>query len=112
MLLITSRRRKRWIVPKGLIEDGYSAEASAAKEAWEEAGVRGDVLRPALGTWTYAKWGGLCEVEVFPLEVRQCLDAWPEDDRARRWLPARLAARAVTSPDLAALLRCLRDRLR
>lgn len=40
VLLTTSRRNKRWIIPKGLIEYHLSAADSAAQEAWEEAGVR------------------------------------------------------------------------
>src|SRR5210317_1534724 len=33
ILLITSRRERRWIIPKGIIEPDYSARNSAAKEA-------------------------------------------------------------------------------
>lgn len=104
VLLITSRRAKHWIVPKGLIEDGLSPEASAAREAWEEAGVRGTLYRPSLGTWTYGKWGGTCRVEVFPMAVTEVADVWPESHRRRRWLPVPDALRRVDAADLAALL--------
>ncbi|WP_371514877.1 NUDIX domain-containing protein [Brevundimonas denitrificans] len=33
----------RWIFPKGMVEDDMTPARSAAKEAWEEAGVRGDI---------------------------------------------------------------------
>ena len=43
VLLVTSFGGKRWVLPKGIVEKGYSPSRSAAKEAWEEAGV---------GIWT------------------------------------------------------------
>ena len=42
-LLITTRRTRRWIVPKGWPMDGHAPHAAAAREALEEAGVSGDV---------------------------------------------------------------------
>ena len=49
IVLITSRRKKRWIIPKGVIELGLAPEDSAAKEALEEAGVVGSVSPRELG---------------------------------------------------------------
>jgi phosphohistidine phosphatase len=43
VLLITSRKGTRWVLPKGVVEPGLSPATSAAKEALEEAGVRGTV---------------------------------------------------------------------
>ena len=36
VLLVTSRRTKRWIVPKGWPMEGRTPADSAAQEAWEE----------------------------------------------------------------------------
>jgi 8-oxo-dGTP pyrophosphatase MutT (NUDIX family) len=105
VLLITSSRRKRWIVPKGLIEPHLSAAESAVQEAFEEAGVRGDVSASPVGSYSYSKWGATCMVAVYLLEVRTVLDAWPEAAvRQRRWLPVAVAADAVEEPDLRALI--------
>ena len=41
VMLITSRKKKRWVIPKGVKEPELSAPASAANEAMEEAGIRG-----------------------------------------------------------------------
>ena len=41
ILLITSIRKKKWIIPKGFIEFNLSPFESAKKEAFEEAGVIG-----------------------------------------------------------------------
>lgn len=87
VLLITSRRRKRWIIPKGVVEPGLGARRSAAKEALEEAGIEGYVEQDALGAYTYGKWGGTCTVQVFVMHVRIVHGEWEEDFRERAWVP-------------------------
>jgi 8-oxo-dGTP pyrophosphatase MutT (NUDIX family) len=96
LLLITSRKRGRWIVPKGVIDPGKTAEEAAANEAYEEAGVRGQIVTGLIGEYSYEKWGGTCKVQVFLLEVEVVLDAWPEQDaRRREWMSAEKAAESV-----------------
>ena len=108
ILLITSRKRKRWIIPKGIVEPGLSPQASAAKEAFEEAGVRGKIADQALGIYTRDKWNGTCTVEVFPFEVTAVFDDWPEDDiREREWMSLDEAIQRVQEPPLTAMLRKL-----
>lgn len=41
VLLVTSRKRRRWILPKGKVAAGMLPHRSAAREAMEEAGVVG-----------------------------------------------------------------------
>ncbi len=103
-LLITSRKRRRWILPKGICERGMSASASAAKEALEEAGVRGRVAAEPLGRYEYRKWGGTCRVEVFTMLVEEILERWPEQFRDREWLTPEEAAGRVEEEDLGRLL--------
>lgn len=105
ILLITSRGGKRWIIPKGIIDPGTTAVESACKEAYEEAGIRGRPSGSALGKYQYEKWGGLCTVEVFTLEVVEMLDAWPESGvRRRKWMPVKEAAKTVKEPELKQLM--------
>lgn len=86
VLLITTRRG-RWIVPKGIVEPGLSSQSSAAKEALEEGGVRGDVAEAALGSYRRRKWGGTCDVTVYPLLVSREFEDWADSGfRRRRWL--------------------------
>ena len=93
VLLITSRNGHRWLPPKGIVEPGMTAPESAAKEALEEAGVRGEISDRGLGHYTQHKWGGVCKIEVFPMRVTAELSDWSEADvRRREWLPI---ARAV-----------------
>ncbi len=105
ILLVTSRGRRRWIIPKGIVEPGLSPADSAAKEAWEEAGVGGALGAEPLGSYAYEKWGGTCTVTVFPLEVDQVAEVWPEADRERRWFDAEEAASLVEEPELREILR-------
>jgi 8-oxo-dGTP pyrophosphatase MutT (NUDIX family) len=85
--LITSSSGKRWILPKGMIEASQSAAECARQEAWEEAGVRGELHGEPLGRYRAAKWGRPCEVTVFLLRVTEAADDWPERTwRRRRWV--------------------------
>lgn len=86
ILMITSKKGKRWIIPKGIIESGFSPADSAAKEALEEAGILGIVLPGVLGVFRYEKWGGICSAQVFVMKVTQVQDVWLEDFRDRIWL--------------------------
>ena len=106
VLLITSRRRRRWIVPKGFLEGHLSPAESAAAEAYQEAGVKGRVIEPPIGEYRYRKWGGVCRVRVFALRVDEVLDEWPESDiRRRMWMSIESASEAVKTEGLKAILR-------
>ncbi len=73
VLMITSMKRKRWIIPKGIVEPDMTPWDSAAKEALEEAGVEGDVSSQKIGRYHYEKWGGLCRCDVFPCASPKCI---------------------------------------
>ncbi|MBO6784165.1 MAG: NUDIX hydrolase [Alphaproteobacteria bacterium] len=116
VLLVTSRQDGRWILPKGQIEDGESPAEGAAREAFEEAGVKGRTAATPLGTYSYLKQitesraiGS--QVVVFPMLVRKELRRWPEmKQRKRRWVTLDSAAKKVGDRGLAKLLRELDDR--
>ncbi len=96
IMLITSRRKKRWIIPKGIIEEEMKPAESALNEAFEEAGIKGIITDESLGNYDYSKWGGICNVEVFGLEVKTVSEKWPEDYfRMRKWFPAEEAAESI-----------------
>lgn len=116
VLLVTSRQDGRWILPKGKIEDGETPAEGAAREAFEEAGVKGRVDETPLGTYRYLKQlSGTrtvgSRVEVFPMLVRKALRRWPEiKQRKRRWVTLESAAEKVGDRGLATLLRELDTR--
>ena len=108
VLLVTSRRTKRWVPPKGIVERGMSAAESAAKEALEEAGVEGRVDDHLLGTYEYEKWRGTCTVHVYAMEVSKELTDWPESAvRTREWMSVKEAARRVDEDALKEILKGL-----
>ncbi len=45
MLISSSRNNNNWIVPGGGIEDNENPEEAAAREVYEEAGVKGRLGR-------------------------------------------------------------------
>src|SRR5215475_12748498 len=109
-MLVTSRETRRWIIPKGWPKKGKSPRHSAAREAFEEAGVVGAISWRSVGTFSYEKRlknGGavVCEVRVFPLEVRRQNKEWPEkQQRVVKWLSASQAAEKVNEPKLSAII--------
>jgi len=111
VLLVTSRESRRWVIPKGWTMKGRKPFEAAAQEAYEEAGLVGEIGRRPLGFYLYEKRlknrdSVLCQVKVFPLEVRKQLKRWPErEQRDLRWFTPSDAADAVTEPGLAAIIR-------
>ena len=51
VLLITSRKTNRWIIPKGWPMKGKKRHEAAAQEALEEAGISGHVHKKPLGSY-------------------------------------------------------------
>jgi 8-oxo-dGTP pyrophosphatase MutT (NUDIX family) len=111
VLLITSRDTGRWVIPKGWPMRRRTEAAAAAREAYEEAGVRGTVVEKSLGLFAYEKGVGhgrtlTCVVRVFPLEVHEMLRKYPETGQRRtKWFHVAKAAGKVGEPELAALIR-------
>lgn len=111
ILLITTRRSGRWIVPRGWPMDGMTPAASAAQEAWEEAGVIGTPLDQCLGLYSYAKTIAPgqtlpCVAMIYPIEVKSLAAEFPESgQRRRKWFSHRKAAAKVNEPELSRILR-------
>ena len=105
VMLITSSGSKRWVIPKGLIEPNMTPEDSAAKEAWEEAGVLGKVFPDLMGTYEYYKSGCTWQVDVFLLQVETVVENWPEAyKRKRQWVSIPKAIKRVDEPELKLIL--------
>ena len=110
ILLITSRRTHRWIVPKGWPVQGSAPAADAAREALEEAGVSGEVREQPLGIFHYIKemkhgMGAPCRVSLFPLKVTRQRKTWTEKSaREVKWHPVAEAAVLVSEPELKRLI--------
>lgn len=104
-LLITSRRTGRWIFPKGGCGKDENPAGCAMREAWEEAGVKGDITGPAVGVYRDRKIRPraetVIEVQMYPLCVSEQADDWPEkDERRRHWATLKEARALLTTPGL------------
>ena len=111
IMLVTSRGTRRWIIPKGWPKRGMPPYDTAAKEAFEEAGVIGKVRKRPIGSYPYDKIlekgdKASCRVQVFALRVTHQRKRWPEKrERKVRWYPPAEAARFVRDPHLRRIIR-------
>ncbi len=106
IMLITSKNKKNWILPKGIVERGDTHILAAEKEALEEAGIIGKVFKQSIGSYNYKKWNSICSVEVYPFMVEKILDQWLEDDfRKRMWFDIDSAVSSVNKKEIKKLLK-------
>ena len=112
ILLITSRRTRRWIIPKGWPMKGLAPHEAAATEAAEEAGIAGEISDRAIGSYRYLKLlkddesTMAVQVIVFPLHVAGHAPIYKEDgQRSSRWFRYREASKLVAEPALQHLIR-------
>src|SRR5260221_9941735 len=100
VLLVTTSRAHRWSIPKGRAEPHLSLAENAAKEAFEETGVTGEIAPQAAGMFRAVKRVGFAEsvieVWVFALRVTSMAADWPEKRRRQtRWVSCAEAARLL-----------------
>ena len=106
VLLMTSRDTGRWVIPKGWPMTGKCSYEVAAREAYEEAGVRGSVEHETLGAFSYPKVlkDGLkvtCKVQVYALEVSDLAKNFKEKgERKIEWVSCDEACKRVREPEL------------
>jgi 8-oxo-dGTP pyrophosphatase MutT (NUDIX family) len=114
VLLMTSRETRRWVIPKGWPIRGLKPREVAAREAFEEAGLLGQIIgkRPR-GFYHYSKQMApsddvLCGVDVFLLKVDRQAKEWPEKgQREFCWVEPEQAAEMVLEGGLAEVLRSM-----
>lgn len=104
--LVTSRGGRRWVLPKGVVETDWTSAECAVQEAWEEAGLIGDLDPEPIGSYVYQKDGRSHQVSVYRLRVTQILNTWPECEIRRRvWLAPAETLWRIDIPELRSLLR-------
>jgi ADP-ribose pyrophosphatase YjhB (NUDIX family) len=117
ILLVKKPLSQNWGIPKGKLAAGLSLPENAAKEAFEEAGVKGLIEQEAAGSYRAMKRRGddqiVIEVSVFVLEVTKIAKKWPEKaTRLVKWYAPADAARLAREPLLVQLCLDLENRLR
>ena len=111
VLLVTSIKKRNWIIPKGFIEYHLSPFQSAKKEAFEEAGVRGSNSTKILGSYMVYKNGSELLTKVYSMRVTAVYKDYPEKNlRKRKWLPVADAAKKVSIPEVATMIRKMNRR--
>ena len=114
VLLVTSRGRGKWIFPKGRLIEGLEPWETAAREAWEEAGVEGEIERAPIGSYMLPvteERPQPVEVEIFPMRVTTQHENWKERrSRYRHWAVLAEAKRLITHEGLADVVVALAQR--
>jgi 8-oxo-dGTP pyrophosphatase MutT (NUDIX family) len=111
VLLVTTRRRRGWIIPKGWPIRNLTAAGTAEREAYEEAGAVGTIIgEEPVGSYRYEKAGTshretIYEVPVFLFAVKRQLWKWPErSKRETSWFASGEASKQVDPIGLANIL--------
>ena len=108
VLLITSIKKKKWIIPKGFVEFNLTPFESAKKEAYEEAGVYGTNETIELGHFENQKSIGVCHVKVFAMEVIEVLEDYPDKEkRKRKWFALKEAVNNVQTKEISDMISSL-----
>ena len=109
ILVIASSKKNHLVVPKGIKSPGLSPQESAAKEAWEEAGIEGDIAESVLGSYSCEKWGATCTVTVYAMKVTRVIaeEEWQESHRGRQWVSPETAASQLKQEELRPLVQKL-----
>lgn len=118
VLLVTSRSRRRWILPKGRVPADMRPQFSAAREALEEGGVVGVASNTPIAAYKQEKIapdGSISTVLVwaYPLAVSSELRVWAEMHLRRRcWMPLGRAIRKVDDRRVRRVLLAFQERYR
>jgi 8-oxo-dGTP pyrophosphatase MutT (NUDIX family) len=82
-LLVRSRDDRHWVLPKGHIDPGETAEEAAVREVAEEAGVVAEIVS-RLGVDSYTVPGE--EVRALYFSMRFVAECEADEDRQLAWL--------------------------
>ncbi len=101
VVCLVSAKSGGWTLPKGHVDRGYKPHEAAAIEAYEEAGLLGEVTTDAVGHYDYEKNSGKrCRVRLFPMRVSTILTRWDEQyARERIWIEPTEAEHWLEMPD-------------
>lgn len=113
-VLVTSGKNSSfWLFPKGHLEDKLTSAEAAAAEAYEEAGIRGQIAKKALGSYSFVKLGREYRVKLYPLKVKKVFKKWPEANRrSRAMVSFEEAIKRLEAPEMKLLAQKLYARLK
>ena len=102
-LVITSRKGN-WIFPKGVVGKEETPAGTALKECEEEAGVRGNIVGEAVGSYPDRRRKHPCSVQLFLLRYEDDSDWKEEDIRQRLWCDFNEASKRLRKEPMRELL--------
>lgn len=106
LMISSSKHKDRWVIPKGGVEtdEALDYEKTAHRECWEEAGIRGKIIRKVgrMADHRFEKVDsskhqevdleidgdtiGKSEFHLYEMEVKELFPEWPESTkRLRKW---------------------------
>jgi 8-oxo-dGTP pyrophosphatase MutT (NUDIX family) len=85
IIIISSRNSNQWIVPKGNRVPNKSKRESALLEAYEEAGLTGQLDKNIKFRLFIMSHGKKVELTLYPMRVdKRLLKKWPESHQRKR----------------------------
>jgi 8-oxo-dGTP pyrophosphatase MutT (NUDIX family) len=94
--IVTSSSGVGWVLPKGMIDPGETAEEAALREVEEEAALVCEIVT-ALGDATITKHlGGSVETTFFLMRVVAAVEM--SEDRELRWCDVATARTLISAP--------------
>ena len=83
-VLLVSTKKNRWGLPKGNLIPRLGKKRTALEEAYEEAGVLGEIRTSRRVRLERSRW----TLDLYVMRVAKQLRYWPEKGRrTRRWVP-------------------------
>jgi len=110
VLLVKTKSKKKWITPKGKIEENMTPQESALKEAEEEGGIKGEIIGEELGYYNLEKEKLDKEdrILLFPMKVTEELIDYKEKNiRERRWCSMDEVLILLSNDDLKKLIQSI-----
>jgi len=114
ILMVTSMGTGRWVLPKGKLKKLERHKKGCLREAFEEAGVKGEILTDFPMTIVIAsneqdKTGQIIlktPVIFYPMQVKKDFKIWPEKkQRRRKWISLDKALDKIKSKDISSVLK-------
>ena len=100
-LVVSSSDGANWVLPKGHIDAGESAETAALRELAEEAGVTGEIV-DRLSIQRFMKAGKEASIQYFL--IRELGATPPIENRTIRWEDEQAALQLLTFDEARAAL--------
>ena len=102
-VLLVSTKNNGWGVPKGNLMPELGKKKTALEEAYEEAGVLGEIDGDKKATIEHPDW----TLDLYPMKISKLLKKWPEMDwREREWVSLKKVKKKL---GCSALVECVEE---